>query len=78
VLPVLTTEEAVSLDQSKSAVPLPHPQVSGTGAVPRTFYLSPGQHTENILTEIGIMADEQQKLLLDGIIEMPHKSTPKL
>lgn len=70
-MPVLTPTEAAALDPSRSQVPTVHPRIGNTrsGSVSADeFYLEPGEHTEKILGELGLTADEVRELALDGAL----------
>jgi len=68
VVPVLSPEEAAA--RAGSSVPAPHPVLSRTPSqhVPTLTVLVPGQHTVEILKEIGVSETEAQKLLKRGIV----------
>ncbi|KAF7790543.1 hypothetical protein EIP86_001499 [Pleurotus ostreatoroseus] len=76
-IPVLSPAEAAkqataSSSNQTSTTPTPHPQLSRTPArteqmlSPTTFILSPGQHTDQILEEIGVTTTERRQLTADG------------
>ncbi|KAJ7637698.1 CoA-transferase family III domain-containing protein [Mycena polygramma] len=73
-LPVLTTEEAAALDASSSPIPVPHPRiVSQSCEIPQhiasnDFALPPGQHTREVLTELGLDHVQLERLERDGAI----------
>ncbi|KAJ6494761.1 CoA-transferase family III domain-containing protein [Mycena vitilis] len=73
-LPVLTTEEAAALDASSSPIPVPHPRiVSRSGETPQhaasnDFALPPGQHTREVLTELGLDKVQLERMQRDGAI----------
>jgi len=70
-VPVLTLEEAAALDPSHSPIPTVHPQVASTFTPARTgnlVHLRPGQHTQEILAELGLSEGEQRRLALDGAL----------
>jgi len=69
-VPVLTPTEAASLDSSRSHVPKPHPCVSPeTSSIAKVSpILLPGQHTQEVLTELGLSKMEQKKLARDGAL----------
>ena len=84
VVPVLTPEEAASLDASKSPLPRPHPHLSRTPSAepgPHAFFaqtlqMVPGQHNEEVLRELGTSAEEWKRLVDEGAIS--KESTAKL
>ncbi|ESK89024.1 alpha-methylacyl- racemase [Moniliophthora roreri MCA 2997] len=75
-VPVLTPQEAVERE-SFNPIPKPHPHVVGLGennasgvSNPGDFStLMPGQHTDEILGEIGLSEADRKKLLHDKAIE---------
>jgi len=72
VVPVLNLEEAAILDPSQSPIPTVHPLVTSVTSSAQTPisppYLHLGQHTQEILTELGMSGDEQRRLALDGAL----------
>jgi len=71
-VPVLTPTEAAALDLSPSKFPAPHPKVAGTGNSVNlgltSLNLRPGQHTEEVLHELGLSNGERNRLALDGAL----------
>jgi len=77
VTPVLSFEEAVAhphniargmfLDNKE---PSPSPKLSGTPACPQTEIPALGQHTEEIMGELGFDKDSVKKLLEDKVIKV--------
>ena len=79
-VPVLTPAEAVVHSTPPSSVPYPHPRLLRTPApasVPGSVAaraletdtsVEPGAHTMDILRELGVSQDEQQKLVEEGAI----------
>ncbi|KAJ7494659.1 CoA-transferase family III domain-containing protein [Mycena galericulata] len=73
-LPVLTTEEAAALDSSSSPIPVPHPLIVGARSEnPKavgsdSLALPPGQHTREILTELGLDDAQLEKMAYEGAI----------
>jgi hypothetical protein len=76
-LPVLTPHEAAALDPSRSCIPTPHPYVSSSvkqisaAATDPSFdslTLRPGQHTQEVLKELGLSAQERQTLARAGVL----------
>ncbi|KAL5525726.1 hypothetical protein ACEPAG_7063 [Sanghuangporus baumii] len=74
-VPVLSSEEAAKA--TGSPIPSPHPSLSRTStSSPREFgVLKPGQHTEDILNELGISGNELITLYHSGAV---GKSIAKL
>ncbi|PBK75617.1 CoA-transferase family III [Armillaria solidipes] len=74
-VPVLTLEEAGKLDASGSLTPQPHPRVASLEHKPSfgsaVHVLTPGEHTGNILREMGVSESMWRQLLLEGAIEEP-------
>ena len=80
-MPVLSPIEASSLDASKSPLPVPHPHLTRTSpqplpsffhssaAVKESLYLRPGQHTDDVLRELGVNDKERNRLIKDGALE---------
>jgi len=73
-VPILTPEEANSLQSSPQSFPLPHPRISSNNAESNSvdstsIQLPPGKHTEEILRELGFTNIDYQKLVQDGAIE---------
>jgi alpha-methylacyl-CoA racemase len=80
-VPVLSPTEASSLDISKSPLPVPHPHLTRTSTQPLAFsphsftavkeslYLRPGQHTDDVLRELGVDDEERLRLITDGAVE---------
>jgi alpha-methylacyl-CoA racemase len=83
-LPVLTTEEAAALDLSSSPIPVPHPRIVGQGfETPKhvglqSLALRPGQHTREILTELGLDDAQLEEMVRDGAIEISKAHDSKL
>jgi alpha-methylacyl-CoA racemase len=69
------------LDISKSPLPVPHPHLTRTStqtlafsphsftAVKESLYLRPGQHTDDVLRELGVDDEERLRLITDGAVE---------
>lgn len=74
-VPVLTLEEAGRLDASGLLIPQPHPRVASLEHKPSfgsaVYVLTPGEHTGNILREMGVSESMWRQLLLEGAIEEP-------
>ena len=83
MLPVLSTAEAAAVASTASqndtqAVPQPHPSLSRTRSTSPSFahtsnssqfaILSRGEHTEEILSELGLSAEERVRLKQEGAI----------
>lgn len=72
-VPVLTLEEAGRLDASGLLIPQPHPRVASLEHKPSfssaVYVLTPGEHTGNILREMGVSESMWRQLLLEGAIE---------
>lgn len=78
-LPVLTPLEASKLvhanSEPASLIPHPHPRLSRTPFVPIPTkeedglkLLKPGQHTDEVLTELGLSEGEKRKLKAEGAL----------
>lgn len=73
-LPVLSPKEARASEMTGSPFPMAHPQVAGSQSSvlqfgdPHAFYLSPGQHTREILEELQLDREGQKQLALDGAL----------
>ncbi|KAG6898545.1 hypothetical protein C0993_006088 [Termitomyces sp. T159_Od127] len=73
-LPVLTPEEARATTSPDESFPAAHPRILGSQPVqpvkqsPATHYLLPGQHTQEILLELGFGDEEVRKLATDGAL----------
>ncbi|KAK7044254.1 hypothetical protein VNI00_007976 [Paramarasmius palmivorus] len=74
-VPVLTPQEAVERE-SFDSVPTPHPHVVGSRerkasgvSSPGAFILMPGQHTDEILRELGLSDAEKEILSRDKAID---------
>ena len=87
MVPVLTLSEAATLDPSHLPSPVPHPRVysttkSTTPNVSRVGPLLPGQHTHELLEELGLSTSEQKRLALDGALgtkaQVEAMNAPKL
>ena len=68
-VPVLSPEEAAKV--AGTPIPAPHPWLSDQKrrSYPKEFgVLKPGQHTEEILKEMGISGDELASILRSGAI----------
>ena len=83
VEPVLTVDEAVIHPHNKDREtfvlneglyePTPAPKLSRTpGNCERTPSISIGQHTKEILLEVGYSQAEIQELLKDGVVDCPN------
>lgn len=80
-LPVLTPTEAAAYSHVPSIVPQPHPFLSRTpapGSIPdssaaqkldKVSNIQPGQHTEQILSELGVSAADIKELERQGVIK---------
>ncbi|KAF8656886.1 hypothetical protein AX16_002431 [Volvariella volvacea WC 439] len=70
VAPVLTPEEARTAVGGDSSFPLPHPVVSNW-AVPKMLHpiVAVGQHTDEILKELGIGGVLRRTLIAEGAVE---------
>ncbi|KAM5538549.1 hypothetical protein V8D89_007882 [Ganoderma adspersum] len=81
VLPVLSTDEAAAIASTpshSSIVPQPHPNLSRTPSIsppssnspdwPHSTILSRGEHTEEILSELGLNAEEKARLREEGAL----------
>ncbi|KAJ7773194.1 CoA-transferase family III domain-containing protein [Mycena metata] len=85
-LPVLTTDEAAALDASSSHFPVPHPQiVNQETKIPRkpklgpeSLALQPGQHTREILVELGLNDAQIEGMVRDGAIGISKTRESKL
>jgi len=78
IVPVLSPTEASSL--AASSLPIPHPHLMRTSprslqflpqasaAVQASFHLSPGQHTDDVLRELGVTAKERNRMIKDGAL----------
>ncbi|KAJ6505939.1 CoA-transferase family III domain-containing protein [Mycena vulgaris] len=79
-LPVLTTEEAAALDSSSSPFPVAHPRI----ITPRpespkvvgleSLALRPGQHTREILTDLGLNGVQLEEMVREGAIGVARQS----
>lgn len=88
-LPVLTPFEASRLqnapNEPPSLIPHPHPRLSRTPFVPISSksedglkLLKPGQHTQEILEELGLSQEEKESLKRDGSLGKAPRSGSKL
>ncbi|KAJ6513312.1 CoA-transferase family III domain-containing protein [Mycena sanguinolenta] len=85
-VPVLTTEEAAALDLSKSPFPVPHPRVINQTrrpelprrVGPESLVLRPGQHTREILAELGLDDAQLEKMAREGAIGISNARGSKL
>ncbi|KAF7978801.1 hypothetical protein HWV62_44565 [Athelia sp. TMB] len=81
VVPVLTPEEAASLDESGSPLPRPHPHLSRTPSakpgphvhIAQALQMVPGQHNEEVLRELGTSAEEWKRLVDEGAMTRESK-----
>ncbi|KAF8529909.1 CoA-transferase family III [Gautieria morchelliformis] len=85
-VPVLTPAEAAAHSTTHSPIPHPHPSLSRTPApasVPESaasqtlntaFSVDPGTHTDEILRDLGVSHDEQQRLIEEGVIGNARKT----
>ncbi|KAI0696078.1 CoA-transferase family III domain-containing protein [Cytidiella melzeri] len=78
--PVLSAAEAAVLASNEHAAPTPHPQLSRTPARPLPAYrpeegvLSPGQHTVEVLMDLGLDADKIVGLAERGALGAGEKT----
>ncbi|KAJ7274447.1 CoA-transferase family III domain-containing protein [Mycena haematopus] len=85
-VPVLTTEEAAALDFSRSPFPVPHPRVISQtrrstisqSVGPASLALQPGQHTREILAELGLNDSQLEEMVRDGAIGISKARENKL
>jgi alpha-methylacyl-CoA racemase len=85
-VPILTPEEAAALDLSKSPFPAPHPRiVSQTqrsekieSVGPGSLALRPGQHTREILAELGLDDAQLEEMVREGAIGVSKVRESKL
>ncbi|KAJ7363982.1 CoA-transferase family III domain-containing protein [Mycena albidolilacea] len=85
-VPILTPEEAAALDLSKSPFPAPHPRiVSQTqrsekieSVGPESLALRPGQHTREILAELGLDDAQLEEMVREGAIGVSKVRESKL
>ncbi|KAJ7158825.1 CoA-transferase family III domain-containing protein [Mycena filopes] len=85
-LPVLTTDEAAALDASSSHFPVPHPRIvdhSSQIATTATYGLEglalrPGQHTLEILSELGLDDAQMERMVGEGAIGISSARESKL
>jgi len=83
-LPVLSATEAAEL--ASGPVPAPHPNLTRTcpeslrSPLPDSLQLSlsPGQHTDEILRELGITAVERRQLVSEGALDKHEFKDAKL
>ncbi|KAJ3928394.1 MAG: CoA-transferase family III [Lentinula lateritia] len=76
-IPMLTPKESSKVEEfGQQSVPLPHPRILSKkqNSTPMvidsdTIELPPGQHTEEILEELGLTNSEYRRLVQDGAIE---------
>lgn len=74
---MLTPKESSKVEEfGQQSVPLPHPRILSKkqNSTPMvidsdTIELPPGQHTEEILEELGLTNSEYRRLVQDGAIE---------
>ncbi|KAH7915624.1 CoA-transferase family III [Hygrophoropsis aurantiaca] len=70
-VPVLSPNEAAEITSSKSLQPTLHPELMRTRPSPHSQaikLLEPGQHTDDILTELGLSCGERRQLALEGAL----------
>ncbi|KAJ6531719.1 CoA-transferase family III domain-containing protein [Mycena capillaripes] len=85
-VPVLTTEEAAALDLSSSPFPVPHPRIVDQKSElperfqvgPESLALQPGQHTREILAELGLDETQLEEMVRDGAISIAKGRESKL
>ncbi|KAJ7707785.1 CoA-transferase family III domain-containing protein [Mycena rosella] len=83
-LPVLTPEEAAALDSSSSPFPVAHPRiVTPRAAIPHagsaeSLTLRPGQHTREILTDLGLKDAQLEEMEREGAIGIVNARQSKL
>jgi len=86
-LPVLSYEEAAALDASSSPFPVPHPRVVSSSPqvppVPRnvgpeSLSLEPGQHTREVLIELGLKDAQLEEMEREGAIGFVKNRQSKL
>ncbi|KAI1797368.1 CoA-transferase family III [Ganoderma leucocontextum] len=78
VLPVLSRHEAAAVASTSAIVPQPHPDLSRTPSIlpvssrssdwSQSAMLSRGEHTEQILSELGLSTQERARLREDGAL----------
>jgi len=78
--PVLSPKEAAQLHGSPH--PMPHPELSRTPPSPqqdRVGTLDPGEHTVDILRELGLSQEEMRRLAIEGALgqEVRYLERPK-
>ncbi|KAG5354118.1 hypothetical protein C0989_007479 [Termitomyces sp. Mn162] len=77
-LPVLTPEEARATTSPDEPFPAAHPRVLGSQPVksaPPILHLKAGQHTQEILSELGFGDKEVRRLAIDGALGKEARST---
>ncbi|KAJ7127061.1 CoA-transferase family III [Mycena epipterygia] len=83
-IPVLTPEEAAALDPSSSAFPVPHPRIVTPRPEMRkevgseSLALRPGQHTREILAELGLDDVQLEEMVREGAISISKARQSKL
>ncbi|KAJ7475783.1 CoA-transferase family III domain-containing protein [Mycena latifolia] len=83
-LPVLTPEEAAVLDHSSSPFPVVHPRIVSPRSEisqvvgPESLALRPGQHTRDILTELGLDGAQLEEMVREGAISIVNARQSKL
>jgi alpha-methylacyl-CoA racemase len=68
-VPVLSPDEAAQLHESPQ--PIPHPELSRTSLSPpqdKIKTLEPGEHTTDILKELGLSQEEMRQLAIEGVL----------
>ncbi|KAG6857222.1 hypothetical protein H0H87_007641 [Tephrocybe sp. NHM501043] len=78
-LPVLTPEEAqLSTSGASESFPPAHPLIVGSQppkSIPRVHQLNPGQHTYQVLSELGLTEEQTHQLAHDGALGKEARSS---